>query len=149
MKEETRTIKIPFGYELDRVEDGEVILKKKEVKLLKNYTDCLNSIKFEGFSQWYINVPVPIGMVKPIYSLCRLLICRNAWWQQLEYNPDWNDKRTLKYCIYEVGSGAVVSALQITTHSTFPRILAFPTYEIAKDFLETFRDIIEEAKELL
>ena len=67
MEEETRTIKIPYGYEFDRVEDGKVILKKKEVKLLKNYTDCLHSIKFEGFPEWFPNVSVPQGMLKPIY----------------------------------------------------------------------------------
>ena len=143
MKEETRTIKIPFGYELDRVEDGEVILKKKEVVLPKNYTDCLHSIKFEGFSRWYTNVPVPIGMVKPIYSLCRLLICRNAWWKELGWKPDWED-HGFKYII-TMTSGAI----DLSDTNAFNIILAFPTNEVRDQFYEAFKDLIEEAKELL
>ena len=36
--EETRKLTIPDGYEFDRVEGGEVILKKKEVELCKKTT---------------------------------------------------------------------------------------------------------------
>ena len=39
--EEMKKLTIPEGYEFDRVKDGEVILKKKEVVLPKSYYDCM------------------------------------------------------------------------------------------------------------
>ena len=165
MEEETRTIKIPDGYEFDRVEEGKVIFNKVDKGLPNTWKRCMKTFDyFESISTgrvcgFYVNPKedvfycdsdcLPDGLGKPMLALCQLLVCRNAWWKQLEYKPDWNDKRTLKYCIHEVGSGAVVSAVQVTTHSTFPRILAFPTHDIANMFLTAFRDLIEEAKELL
>ena len=143
MEEETKTIKIPYGYEFDRVEDGKVILKKKEVKLLKNYTDCLHSIKFEGFPEWFPNISVPQGMLKPIYSLCQLLICRNAWWKELGWKPDWEDSG-FKYIITTTRG-----AIDLSDTNVFNIILAFPTKEVRDQFYEAFKDLIEEAKELL
>lgn len=143
MKEETKTIEIPYGYEFDRVEEGEVILKKKEVVLPKNYTECLDSIKFDSFSQFYLNVPVPQGMVKPINSLCKLLICRNAWWVQLGWKPDWKDPHA-KYIITTTRG-----IIDLCDTNVFNTILAFPTNEVRDQFYEAFKDLIEEAKELL
>ena len=143
MKEETKTIEIPDGYEFDRVDDGEVILKKKEVVLPKNYTECLDSIKFDSFSQFYLNVPVPQGMVKPINSLCRLLICRNAWWKQLGWKPNFNDAAT-KYNVKNI-SGSIIVDFTYTKNE----LLCFPSKKIADKFLEAFKDLIEQAKELL
>ena len=43
--EETKKLTIPDGYEFDRVEGGEVILKKKEVVLPRTFDECcINSV---------------------------------------------------------------------------------------------------------
>ena len=62
------------------------------------------------------------------------------------FNTDeWNDNKNLKWCLHKSGNKLV----NITSHSSFPRILAFPDAETAQEFLNTFCDLIEEAKELL
>ena len=86
---------------------------------------------------------LPRGLGKPMLALCQLLVCRNAWWKQLGWKPDW-DKPDEKHCIVRKGEAA---DKQIKSFESC--ILAFPTYEIRNQFLETFRDLIEEAKELL
>ena len=73
--------------------------------------------------------------------LGRLIQLRDAWWG--DWRPDWNDDED-KYCIYSFNGGMRISN---TYHSPF--ILAFPTEEMATDFLNTFRDMIEQAKMFL
>lgn len=143
MNEETKKLPIPDGYEFDKVENGEVILKKKEVVLPKRYDECLSFCDWDSFAKWYMNVPTPKEMINPIYALCQLLICRNAWWKQLDWKPDWKDKCD-KFCI-TTGEGRVKATVYCASNT----ILAFPTAEVRDQFYEVFRDLIEEAKELL
>ena len=56
---------------------------------------------------------------------------------------DW-DKPDEKHCIVRKGEAA---DKQIKSFESC--ILAFPTYEVRDQFLDSFRDLIEEAKELL
>lgn len=78
---------------------------------------------------------------KALKALNKLIILRDAWWG--EWEPDWNNDEN-KYCIYSFNSGMRISD---TCYSPF--FLAFPTKEMATDFLKTFRDLIEEAKMFL
>ena len=74
-------------------------------------------------------------------ALGKLIQLRDAWWG--DWKPDWrNDEK--KCCIYSFNSGMRISD---TCYSPF--ILAFPTKEMATDFLETFRNLTEEAKMFL
>lgn len=71
-------------------------------------------------------------------ALGKLIQLRDAWWG--DWRPDWNELYT-KYTIVNA-SGCIK-----TNTATFnSRVLAFPTKEMATNFLETFRDLIEEAK---
>lgn len=143
--EETRKLTIPDGYEFDRVEGGEVILKKKEVELPKTWSDCHFIIEAKYLNFTKRENAVPVELFNPTLALCELLICRNAWWKQLGWKPDWTDgKEPFKWCIH-----SRKGMIEITSHSWFSRTLTFPTREIAAEFLEAFRDLIEEAKELL
>ena len=76
-------------------------------------------------------------------ALCQLLICRNAWWKQLGWKPDWNDD-SYKYIIDFTSDN-----INIDSYHSISRILSFPTEKVRDKFLETFKDLIEEAKELL
>lgn len=79
--------------------------------------------------------------LKAFWALGRLIQLRDAWWG--DWKPDWrNDEK--KCCIYSFNSGMRISD---TCYSPF--ILAFPTEEMATDFLKTFRNLIEEAKMFL
>lgn len=165
MKEETKTLEIPEGWEFDKVEDGKIVLKEKKKELPKTWTkclcvvndvemidDCSDICKYDIMEQigdgHVIDSSdygfIPEGLGKPMLALCQLLVCRNAWWGILNYKPNWLDHNEKKYCIH-----AIDGYVTWSTHSQFPRILVFPTQEVCEEFKEAFKDLIEKAKELL
>ena len=83
-------------------------------------------------------------MSRPVTALCNLLVCRNAWWQKLGWRPDFGNGSAEKYCI--IGNDGKISKVITWTRS---ELLVFPTEEVRDKFAETFKDLIEEAKELL
>ena len=142
METNEKTMPIPDGWEFDRIDDsGNIVLKEKKKELPKTFDKCWDIIETENLSNFSIDTTVPDGMVKPMHALCQLLVCRNAWWKQLGWKPDLAVK---KYCI--TTKCDEVDKLERVQEN---RILAFPTPEVRNQFLETFRDLIEEAKELL
>lgn len=74
-------------------------------------------------------------------ALGKLIQLRDAWWG--DWRPDWK-KETIKYSIIAFYNQIVKGA---TTHNSY--ILIFPTKEMRDDFLDTFRDLIEQAKMFL
>ena len=161
---EIEKLAIPDGYEFDRVENGEVILKKKEQVLPDTWEECLcvvNDVEQIDEAACIVDYKVdslqdrhaidetdqsflPLGLGKPMLALFQLLVCRNAWWKVLGWKPDWTDKYTEKYCIY-FACGSVDTIIS----NCMGYIFAFPTAQVCDQFLATFRDLIEEAKELL
>ena len=164
----TKTIPIPDGWEFDRIDDsGNIVLKEKKKELPKTWLKCLRVVNETEYINDSSEIKkqsnadslessgcvigseernlLPLGLGKPMLALCQLLVCRDAWWKQLGWKPDWSDRKTLKHCIHSDGWDST----DITRHSTFPRILAFPTEDTAIKFRNTFRDLIEQAKELL
>ena len=154
----TKELILPDGWEVKEVVGNKVIIKEKEKELPKTWKDCFEELKDkesitdssdiamirDSAKAWDKNRDVlPAGMGKPMLALCQLLICRNAWWKQLGWKPDW-DKPDEKHCIVRKGE---VADKQIKSFESC--ILAFPTYEVRDQFLDSFRDLIEEAKELL
>ena len=136
---------MPDGWEFDRIDDsGNIVLKEKKKELPKTFDKCWDIIETENLSNFSIDTTVPDGMVKPMRALCQLLVCRNAWWKQLGWKPDWDDNYTSKYCIKT--SWNEIAKYQSSVGNY---ILAFPSEDIRDQFLDTFRDLIEEAKELL
>ena len=134
---------LPDGWEVRKVKGNRIILGEKEKELPKTWGECNKGTAMSYYPS--INWYVPNEHEVAIKALCKLLICRNAWWKELGWKPDWNKcGEPFNWCIHSEGSFVSVS-----THSKFNRILAFPTRDIAKMFLESFRDLIEEAKELL
>ena len=167
METNEKTILVPDGWEFDRIDDsGNIVLKENKKELPKTWLKCLKCVNDlelidtgDNIEKWNFTTLdnngygfgrnehhlLPRGLGKPMLALCQLLVCRNAWWEQLGWKPDWRDRKSLKHCIHSDG----FSTTDITRHSTFPRILAFPTEDTAIDFCNTFKDLIEEAKELL
>ena len=74
-------------------------------------------------------------------AMIQLEQLRNCWRQSWE--PDWNDDQQTKYCI--------VHSKEFKIHILYEtrRFLSFPTNEMAREFLECFRDLIEKAKDLI
>ena len=78
---------------------------------------------------------------KAFVALGKLIQLRDAWLG--EWTPDWNNSED-KYYIW-VLNGEMCIGTTIFSQC----MLAFPTEEMRDDFLETFLDIIEQAKMFL
>ena len=163
MEANEKTISIPDGWKFDRIDDnGNIVLKEKKTELPKTWLKCLESVNDlelidtgNNIEKWNFTTLggngyifgeaehnlLPRGLGRPMLALCQLLVCRNAWWKQLGWKPDLAVK---KYCI--TTKCDEVDKLERVQEN---RILAFPTPEVRNQFLDTFRDLIEEAKELL
>ena len=139
---ETKEIILPDDWEVKEVVGNKIILKEKNTELPKTWGECSKGVGMSYYPSigWYI----PNENEVAIRALCKLLICRNAWWKQLNWEPDWNDQNQIKYCI-----GLINGKVETTINAGSNRILAFPSEEVRLQFLESFRDLIEEAKELL
>lgn len=79
-------------------------------------------------------------------ALRRLLIARDAWWKvDNDWKPDWSvESDAWEYVIIRREDKVIVTEEVVTA-----RTLAFRTEEIRDKFFETFRDLIEQCKELI
>ena len=79
---------------------------------------------------------------KALAAFSKLLKLRRDWIG--DWEPDWTTYTACKFVIGCVNDGIVVN-----TRNTTARSLSFPTEQMAREFLKTFRDLIEEAKTLI
>lgn len=79
---------------------------------------------------------------KALEAFSKLLKLRRDWIG--EWEPDWETTSTKKYVIE-----CVENKIRTYTQWTYARSLSFQTIQMATEFLETFRDLIEEAKILI
>lgn len=78
---------------------------------------------------------------KALAAFSKLLKLRRDWIG--EWEPIWN-KSSEKFIFYRSENEVRICSTLITAGG-----LSFPTQQMAKEFLETFRDLIEEAKTLI
>lgn len=128
--------------------------------LPKTWEECINRLENCEYIDTYSNIKIisgridvhenllsmykdclPSGMGKAILALDQLLVCREVYRQG--WKPNWTDN-TYKYCIYYEEN-----EITIRCNKRVSIMLSFKTKEIAKEFLENFRDLIEEAKDLI
>ena len=74
-------------------------------------------------------------------AFSKLLKLRRDWIR--EWNPDWSNTKH-KYCII-ASSEHFIIAPYCWEHRTF----SFPTKEMAKEFLECFKDLFEQCKNII
>lgn len=79
---------------------------------------------------------------KAFCALGKLIQLRDAWLG--DWKPDWSEDKA-KYYIHIYDNKICIGGYSNYWQQTF----AFPTKEMANDFLETFRNLIEEAKMFL
>lgn len=136
------------------------IEQAKKLNLLKEKSDRVRS--WEEFRKKYSNrfgyfqsnaitmkAPAPTSdgdqltphESKALSAFSKLLKLRRDWVG--EWEPDWEDGST-KYGVSYYG-GRLLILEWCNTSCALP----FPTAQMAKEFLETFRDLIEEAKILI
>jgi hypothetical protein len=138
--------KIPDGYEFDKVDNNQIILKPIKPKYPKTYKECQTILdnystgKVSGYKAMLLS------------TLGKIIVCRDAYWkitgEQMglgkSWEPDWKNLKQKKYCIY-CSEDDIQKGFWWQNNS----ILAFPTEEIRDAFYENFKELIEECKELL
>lgn len=154
---ETKEIIIPQGWEIDKVDDNKILLKRSKKELPNRWEECIAKIKdlecidsngdidevdFNfGIIYDHVN-DVPKGLGKPILALMQLLVCREVYRQG--WKPDWTNGDENKYCI--INDIDKITKITCLFNS---KVLSFQSKEIRNKFLENFKDLIEEAKELI
>lgn len=158
-------IQIPEGYCIDESKSTfeKIVFKKKDTKPRSWEEYCTNT-KRNG--KYFIG-PTS-GIVKSYYcesesfdtaldknllpskelaeaflAMMQLMSLRQAWIG--EWEPDWKNRRQGKYCITLFENDEVM----IDENIGSTRSLSFPTKEMATDFMNTFKDLLETAKSLI
>lgn len=153
-----KEIKLPKGFKVDRIENGKIILKETESKYPKTWEECFTKLRKVEFIDnnsiiYGLSFPpdefpsggdkniLPVEYGKKILALSQLLICRNAYWG--DWRPKWKEN-TIKYTIRINGDDVFID-----NGKFYRQTLAFPNSEMRNAFYENFKDLIEEAKDLL
>lgn len=88
------------------------------------------------------NVIPSVGLAEAFRAMMQLMSLRQAWIKN--WSPQWDDENTNKFCIvFEKDK------YEIYTNICISRPLSFPSMEMARDFLDTFHDLLDLAKDLL
>ena len=80
-------------------------------------------------------------LTEAFLAMMQLMSLRQAWIGNWE--PDWKNPDTKKWCII------FECELKVSYFYSNSRALSFPTREMAEDFMNCFRDLLEIAKPLL
>ena len=154
---ETKEIIIPQGWEIDEVRGNKIILMESKKELPKTWEECCellgegeyinnesiicNYTPHCGASKANENI-LPTGLGKPMLTLCQLLVCREVYRQG--WKPDWTNANENKYCIINDSN-----KIETAFNASISRVLSFQSKEVKDKFLENFKDLIKEAKELI
>ena len=152
-----KEIIIPQGWEIDEVRGNKIILMESKKELPKTWKECIAKIRdlecidrnscidtatfSDDVASKHIN-DIPIGLGKPMLALCQLLVCREVYRQG--WKPNWTSANENKYCIINDSN-----KIETTFNASISRVLSFQSKEVKDKFLENFKDLIEEAKELI
>ena len=155
--EETKVINIPKGYEIDRDQSNDKQIVLKKIEKAHNWNEYCEKMK--GKSGWWIDddwnvVPVKLGGTpivgefknkkdaEAFAALGKLISFRRDWIGKWE--PNWSNNEEAKFVPYVTENVICYGVDYITSHS-----ISFPTMEMCQEFLETFKDLLEQAKRFI
>lgn len=171
---ETKELKIsiPEGFEIDKENSSfeEIVFKKKDTKPRSWVAYCKqqrNKIHFVSgydvvggyssrkgiYENGYCTVPSK-ELAEAFIAMMQLMSLRHDWIHKWsidngmtdDWEPDWSSTTTFgKYCI----CGIYDNAITVKSSYQFKYPLSFPTRELAEDFMNTFKDLLEIAKPLI
>lgn len=172
MKENELKIQIPEGQEIDWQESAKqekIVFKKKNPKPRSWEEYCeyhRNELHFvsgynvvDGYSMrqgiyesGYCTVPSK-ELAEAFITMMQLMSLRHDWIHKWsvdngltdDWEPDWKNHHMNKYCITNVYNKNIC----VDIYSYTIKSLSFPTWEIAKDFMNCFKDLLEIAKPLI
>lgn len=161
MKENELKITIPEGQEIDwqeSVKQEKIVFKKKDTKprsweeYCNNFSGELfyfsnrNSIESvvtsDGMSYTAKDYLPSKELAEAFLAMMQLMSLRQAWIG--DWKPDWRSEYSYNYCIIDGGGSFEICILNQCRYA-----LSFPTKEMAEDFMNTFKDLLEVAKPLL
>jgi len=150
-------VQIPEGFEIDKDKSTfeKIIFKKKDTKprsweeycdnfkgryyyIQDNRDGIATSFTHKGIISEYKNIFPSKEMAETFLAMMQLMSLRQAWID--DWEPDWS-KGT--YCVVSTISGIFAAGMVNFTHP-----LSFPTQEMATDFKDCFKDLLEKAKGL-
>ena len=153
-------IEIPTGYEIDKEKSTfeKIVFKKKDAKprsweeYCNNFSGELfyfsnrNSIESvvtsDGMSYTAKDYLPSKELAESFLVMMQLMSLRQAWID--DWEPDWSDSNKNKWCIIND-----INRFVIRLYGSCPRSLSFPTEEMATDFMNCFKDLLEIAKPLI
>lgn len=137
VKEETKENDIPRTWEeyCKNLSKGYFINSYSEIDFIKYSPTVEDSDEAK-------NLLPTRELTEAFLAMMQLMSLRQAWIKS--WKPDWNDETIYKYCIVFVENSPKVDKFWYNH-----KVLSFPIQEIAEDFLECFRDLIEKAKLLI
>ena len=142
--------KIPQGYEIDCIQNNEIIIKPIKPQYPKTYEECCNILGYDDRETYCI---FHTGVDERLFeNLHHLKVCCDAYWKIVgeemglgkHWKPDWNDESEIYYTISYDG----VNIKCYNDTDVYSKI-AFPTAEMRDVFYENFKVLIEQCKELL
>ena len=163
---ETKELKItiPEGQEIDWQESAKqekIVFKKKDTKprsweeyccqqqtnskegyCINNVTSEIQEINWRLCTCSWKTVLPSKELAEAFLAMMQLMPLRQAWIGNWE--PDWNDETRVKWNIICLQNQVFLCDTLIKSH-----VLSFPTEEIATDFMNCFKDLLEVAKPLL
>lgn len=160
---ETKELKItiPEGQEIDWRESAKqekIVFKKKEDSKPRSWKEYLElNTGFDGCGiDWNMKdgiqttglhhrgkAIVPTKYGAPFITMMQLMSLRQAWIGNWE--PDWDNHHLNKYSII----GKFNSEFEVLALNDVRYPLSFPTKEMAIDFMNCFKDLLEIAKSLI
>lgn len=157
---ETKELKItiPEGQEIDWKESAKqekIVFKVKDTKP-RTWEEYLElSTGFDGAGiDWKCGgvqitglhhtgkAIVPTNLAAPFIAMMQLMSLRQAWIG--DWKPDWKKYTTSKWSILSEECELNVGQFYSTSYP-----LTFPTKEMATDFMDCFKDLLEIAKPLI
>lgn len=153
--------KIPEGFEFDKVENDEIILKPKKKALPKTYKECCEVLGIDHNLYLDLNHGDISGEYKPnVYTqnvvylfnkLYMVRVCRDAYWklagEEMGLGKPWENDFEDDDNKFFISNDEGEIHTGVTFHSNY--VLFFPTAEMRDTFYENFENLINECKELL
>lgn len=154
-------IQIPEGYEIDKEKSTfeKIVFKKKENTKPRSWEKYCDNFKGQfyyiqdnidniatsftpcGLVSEYKNYIPSKELAEAFLAMMQLMSLRQAWIG--DWKPCWNG-RTIHYCIVCFNNGYTINGCAQCCHA-----LSFPTKEMAEEFMNYFRDLLEVVKPLI
>ena len=128
-------------YQIDINQAKELGLLKEKDNRVKSWEEFKG--KYSNEVVHYTAAQLTVEEAKAFAAFSKLVKLRRDWIG--EWKPNWSTLDERKYVIERKR----ISQFEVLTCFTNSHSLSFPTNEMAHEFLETFYDLIEEAKILI